>query len=42
MEFGNKLFALMRRTQKLEEENKALRKELEDTRHELKELEPKG
>jgi predicted RNase H-like nuclease (RuvC/YqgF family) len=41
LDFGNKLFALMRRTQKLEEENTALQQELKEVRQDIKELNQK-
>jgi predicted RNase H-like nuclease (RuvC/YqgF family) len=42
IDFGNKLFALMRRTQKLEEENTAIRQELKEVRQDIKELNEKA
>ena len=41
IDFGNKLFSLMRRTQKLEEDNTTIRLELKDIRLDIKELNQK-
>ena len=41
LDFSNKLFALMRRVQKIEEDNTAIRQELKEVRQDIKELNQK-